>query len=241
MELVQRGKLEHSLKFGDTTGILELIEDIAHARGLGAKLGKGSKVFAEHYGAPELAMQVKGLEIPAYDPRGVQGHGLGYATSNRGGCHLRSYLIGPEVMGSPVLVDRDSTEGKADLVMLFQNLSAAMDSMVVCRFTNFAWTVDDYADMLAAGTGLPIDGKELLRIGSRIWNLERLFNIREGFTKKDDLLPTRFSTPLPEGGSRKRVSHAEEMLPEYYSLRGWDKEGNPTPKLLKELNIPIER
>ncbi len=241
MELVQRGKLEHSLRFGDTTGILELIEDIAHARGLGAQLSKGSKIFAEQYGAPELAMQVKGLEIPAYDPRGVQGHGLGYATSNRGGCHLRSYLIGPEVMGSPVLVDRDSTEGKADLVILFQNLSAAMDSMVVCRFTNFAWTVDDYADMLAAGTGLPIDGKELLRIGSRIWNLERLFNNREGFTKKDDLLPPRFSTPLPDGGSRKRVSHSEEMLPEYYSLRGWDKEGNPTPKLLKELNIPIER
>ncbi|TFG28895.1 aldehyde ferredoxin oxidoreductase, partial [Candidatus Thorarchaeota archaeon] len=79
------------------------------------------------------------------------------------------------------------------------------------------------------------------RIGSRIWNLERLFNIREGFTKKDDLLPSRFSTPLPEGGSRKRVSHAEEMLPEYYALRGWDTEGNPTPKLLKELHIPIER
>jgi aldehyde:ferredoxin oxidoreductase len=240
MELVQRGKLEHSLKFGDTTGILELLEDIAHARGLGAELGKGSKIFAEQYGAPELAMQVKGLELPAYDPRGVQGHGLGYATSNRGGCHLRSYLIGPEVMGSPVLVDRDSTEGKADLVILFQNLSAAMDCMVVCRFTNFAWTVDDYAEMLAAGTGLPIDGKELLKIGARIWNLERIFNIREGFTKDDDRLPQRFSTPLPEGGSRNRVSHASELLPEYYSLRGWDKDGNPTPKLLDELNIPIE-
>jgi len=240
MELVQKGKLEHSLQFGDTTGILELLEDIAHARGLGAELGKGSKIFAEQYGVPELAMQVKGLEIPAYDPRGVQGHGLGYATSNRGGCHLRSYLIGPEVLGSPVLVDRDSTEGKADLVILFQNLSAAMDSMVVCRFTNFAWTVDDYAEMLAAGTGLPIDGKELLKIGARIWNLERIFNIREGFTKEDDKLPQRFSTPLPEGGSRNRVSHAFELLPEYYSLRGWDKDGNPTPKLLDELNIPIE-
>lgn len=241
MELVQKGRLEHSLKFGDTTGILELLEDIAHARGLGAELGKGSKIFAAQYGAPELAMHVKGLEIPAYDPRGVQGHGLGYATSNRGGCHLRSYLIGPEVLGSPVLVDRDSTEGKADLVILFQNLSAAMDSMVVCRFTNFAWAVDDYAEILAAGTGLPIDGKELLKIGARIWNLERIFNIREGLTKDDDKLPPRFSTPLPEGGSRKRISHANELLPEYYSLRGWDKDGNPTPKLLDELNIPIER
>ena len=241
MELVQRGKLEHSLKFGDTTGVLELIEDIAYARGLGAELGKGSKKFAEAYGAPELAMQVKGLELPAYDPRGVQGHALGYATSNRGGCHLRSYMIGPEIMGSPVLVDRDITEGKADLVILFQNLSAAMDSMVVCRFTNFAWTVDDYASMVAAGTGLPIDGKELLKIGSRIWNLERLFNIREGFSKKDDALPPRFSKPLPEGGSRNRTAKIDVMLPEYYSLRGWDKEGNPTEKVLKELDIPIKK
>ncbi|MBN2228030.1 MAG: aldehyde ferredoxin oxidoreductase family protein [Candidatus Thorarchaeota archaeon] len=241
MELVQRGKLEHSLKFGDTTGILELLEDIAYARGLGVELGRGSKVFAEKYGAPELAMQVKGLEIPAYDPRGVQGHALGYATSNRGGCHLRSYLIGPEVMGTPVTVDRDKTEGKADLVILFQNLSAAMDCMVVCRFTNFAWTVDDYAEMLAASTGLPIDGRELLRIGARVWNLERLFNNREGFGKSDDALPPRFSSPLPEGGSRKRIAHIDVMLPEYYSLRGWDKDGKPTAKLLKELDIPIER
>jgi len=241
MELVQRGKLEHSLRFGDTTGILELIEDIAHKRGLGARLGLGYKELAKHYDAPDLSMQVKGLELPAYDPRGVQGHGLGYATSNRGGCHLRSYLIGPEVLGSPVLVDRDITEGKADLVILFQNLSAAMDSMVVCRFTNFAWTVDDYAEMLAAGTGLSIDGKELLNIGARIWNLERLFNNREGFTKEDDRLPSRFSTPLPEGASRNRVSHADSLLPEYYSLRGWDENGNPKSKLLKELNIPIER
>ncbi|MFW9909579.1 MAG: aldehyde ferredoxin oxidoreductase family protein [Candidatus Thorarchaeota archaeon] len=241
MELVQRGKLEHSLRFGDTTGVLEMIEDIAHAQGLGAELGKGSKVFAKSYGVPELAMQVKGLEIPAYDPRGVQGHALGYATSNRGGCHLRSYLIGPEIMGSPVLVDRDITEGKADLVILYQNLSAAMDCMVVCRFTNFAWTVDDYAAMVSANTGLEIDGRELLRIGARIWNLERLFNIREGFGKKDDALPSRFSTPLPEGGSRKRVAHIDEMLPEYYSRRGWDKDGRPTDKLLENLDIPIER
>jgi len=241
MELVQRGKLEHSLRFGDTTGVLEMIEDIAYARGLGAELGKGSKVFATNHGAPELAMQVKGLEIPAYDPRGVQGHALGYATSNRGGCHLRSYMIGPEIMGSPVLVDRDITEGKTDLVILFQNLSAAMDCMVVCRFTNFAWTVDDYAAMVSAGTGLKIDGKELLRIGARIWNLEKLFNIREGFGKSDDTLPPRFSTPLTEGGSRNRVAQIDVMLPEYYSRRGWDKEGRPTGKLLKSLNIPIER
>lgn len=239
MELVQRGKLDAPLRFGDTTGILELIEDIAYKRGLGAEMSEGSKRFTRRYSAPELAMQVKGLELPAYDPRGAQGHALGYATSNRGGCHLRSYLIGPEVLGSPVLVDRDRPDGKADLVMLYQDISAAMDCMVVCRFTNFAWTVDDYAEMISACTGLDLSGRNLLRLGERIYNLERLFNLREGFTAKDDNLPPRFFKPLPEGGSRNRVVHLEEMMKEYYNLRGWDKEGKPTKDTLKKLDIPV--
>ncbi|MFX1263948.1 MAG: aldehyde ferredoxin oxidoreductase family protein [Promethearchaeota archaeon] len=238
MELVQRGKLDAPLRFGDTEGLIELIDDIAHVRGLGADLGEGSRILASKHEAPELAMQVKGLEMPAYDPRGAQGHALGYATSNRGGCHLRSYLIGPEILGSPVRVDRDRPEGKADLVVLYQNLSAAMDSMVVCRFTNFAWTVDDYAEMLAAGSGLPVTGRDLLITGERIWNLERLFNNREGLTTDDDQLPPRFFTPLPEGNSRNRIVHLDQMLTEYYKLRGWDTKGRPTKDRLKKLNIP---
>ena len=237
MELVQKGKLDADLKFGERTGILDLINDIGFGKGLGAELGEGSRTLAAKYGAPELAMHNKGLELPAYDPRGVQGHALGYATSNRGGCHLRSYLIGPEIMGSPVLVDRDRTEGKAKLVILYQNLSAAMDSLIVCRFTSFAWSVDDYANIAAATTGLPIDGHSFLKIGERIWNLERLFNIREGFSSKDDTLPPRFSSPLPEGGSRNRIVHLDKMLPEYYSLRGWDKEGKPSKERLDHLEI----
>ena len=237
MELVQKGKLDAGLKFGDTSGILDLINDTGFAKGLGKELGEGSRILATKHGSPELAMQVKGLEIPAYDPRGVQGHALGYATSNRGGCHLRSYLIGPEIMGSPVLVDRDRTEGKAKLVILYQNLSAAMDSLVVCRFTSFAWSVDDYADIAAATTGLSIDGHAFLEIGERIWNLERLFNIREGFSSKDDVLPPRFSKPLPEGGSRNRTVHLDEMLPQYYSLRGWNEDGKPSKGRLDQLNI----
>ncbi len=239
MELVEKRKLDAPLKFGDTTGVLDLIEDIAHMRGLGAEMSEGSKRLAERYGAPELAMQVKGLELPAYDPRGAQGHALGYATSNRGGCHLRSYLIGPEVLGSPVLVDRDRPDGKADLVILYQDLSAAMDCMVVCRFTNFAWPVDVYAEMISAGTGIELTGRDLLQLGARIYNLERLFNLREGFTSKDDTLPPRFFKPLPEGNSRNRIVHLDEMLSEYYKLRGWDKEGRPTNDTLKKLDIPV--
>jgi aldehyde:ferredoxin oxidoreductase len=239
MELVEKGKLDAPLKFGDTAGVLDIIEDMAHMRGLGAEMSEGSKRLAERYGAPDLAMQVKGLELPAYDPRGAQGHALGYATSNRGGCHLRSYLIGPEVLGSPVLVDRDRPDGKADLVMLYQDLSAAMDCMVVCRFTNFAWPVDVYAEIISAGTGIELTGRDLLQLGARIYNLERLFNLREGLTAKDDTLPPRFFKPLPEGNSRNRVVHLDEMLKEYYKLRGWDKEGRPTRDTLKKLDIPV--
>jgi aldehyde:ferredoxin oxidoreductase len=237
MELVQRGKLDAPLEFGKTEGILELIEDIGHARGLGAELGEGSRILADRYGAPELAMQVKGLELPAYDPRGAQGHALGYATSNRGGCHLRSYLIGPEILGVPVQVDRDRPEGKADLVILYQNLSAAMDAFVLCRFTNFAFSVDDYAEFVSACTGIPIDGHGLLAIGERIWNLERLFNMREGIDGSADTLPPRFKVPLPEGGTRNRVVLMDEMLPEYYRLRGWDTKGRPTKERLDRLGL----
>lgn len=237
MELVQIGKLDASLHFGETEGVLELINDTGHARGLGVKIGEGSKVLAARHNAPEYAMQVKGLELPAYDPRGVQGHALSYATSNRGGCHLRAYLIGPEILGSPVLVDRDRIEGKAELVILFQDLSAAMDSLVLCRFTTFAFSVEDYADLLTAATSLSMTGKELLQLGERIWNLERLFNYREGFSANDDCLPSRFSAPLPEGGSRNRIVHLDEMLPEYYRLRGWDSKGTPSQTRLKQLNL----
>ncbi len=237
MELVQKGHLDAPLNFANTEGILDLIQDIAMARGLGAELGEGSLRFATRYGAPDLAMVAKGMEMPAYDPRGAQGHALGYATSNRGGCHLRSYLIGPEVMGSPVLVDRDRIEGKPGLVILYQDLSAAVDAMVVCRFSQFALNVDDYAEFLSAATDMEIDGRALLTIGERTWNLERLFNQREGFSSKDDTLPPRFFSPLPEGGSRNRVVHLEEMLAEYYSLRGWDKEGQPSESTLKRLGL----
>ena len=237
MELAQKGKLNAPIKFSETKGLLELIDDIGHRHGLGAEMGEGSCAFAARHGGPEFAMHVKGLEIPAYDPRGVQGHALALATSNRGGCHLRAYMIGPEILGAPVLIDRDRTEGKADLVVLFQNLSAAMDSLVLCRFTSLAFVVDDYADMTAAVTGLPIDGKALLAIGERIWNAERLFNLREGFTSRDDQLPARFSTPLPEGGSRNRIVHLDTMLPEYYALRGWDSQGRPTKACLNRLKL----
>lgn len=238
MEMSQKGFLKEKIEFGDANKLVELVKKIALKEGIGKELAEGSKRFAEKYGCPELAMQVKGLEIPAYDPRGAQGHALAYATSNRGGCHLRAYLIGPEILGTPALVDRFKPDGKADLVVNFQNLFAALDSMILCVFTSFALNPNHYAKFLTTITGLTFTDEDLMKIGERVWNLERLFNIREGFGRRDDILPPRFlKTPLPEGGSRGRTVFLDEMLKEYYDLRRWDSEGFPLRSKLRELGI----
>jgi len=238
MELSEKGYLDEEVKFGDSKKVIELVRKIGLAEGFGRELGEGSKRLAESYGHPEIAMQVKGLEIPAYDPRGVQGHALGYATSNRGGCHLRAYMIGPEVLGVPAPIDRFKSEGKAKIVKLLQDVSAAVDSLSLCRFTSMALTVEEYSDLLSAAVDAAYTPEEFIKVGERIWNLERLFNLRAGFGKKDDTLPKRFlETPLKEGNSRGRVVELEKMLEEYYVVRGWTSEGVPRPELLEKLEI----
>ncbi len=238
MEMSERGILKESVRFGDSEQIIELVRKIGYREGIGDDLAEGSKRFAEKHGCPELAMQIKGLEIPAYDPRGVQGHALGYATSNRGGCHLRAYMIAPEVLGIPVMVDRFKPEGKASIVKLLQDVSAAVDTLVLCRFTQFALRIDQYAGLLSAAVGRTYTEDDFKRVGERVWNLERLFNVKAGFSRKDDTLPPRFlQEPLKEGNSRGRVVELDKMLPEYYKIRGWDEEGRPTAEKLKELGL----
>jgi len=238
MELSERGLIDEPVRWGDSRRMISLVEETAYRRGLGEDLAEGSRVLAKRHGAAELAMQVKGLELPAYDPRGVQGQALAFATSNRGGCHLRSYMIGPEVLGSPVLVDRFEWQAKPKLVMLFQNLSAAMDTLVMCRFSSFAVAVEHYARLLSAVVGISFDTQRFLQLGERIWTMERLFNAREGFRGGDDVLPARFlEHPLTEGGSRGMKVHLSGMLERYYKARGWDEQGNPKPELLARLGI----
>jgi len=228
MELSEKGIFPKTLKWGDSEKLIELVNDIAYQKGIGKELGLGSKRLAEKYGKPELAMQVKGLEIPAYDPRGAQGQALAYATSNRGGCHMRAYLIGPEILGHPVFIDRYSTAGKPELVALFQDISAAVDSLVLCRFLQFAVGVSTFTEMLNYVTGEDFTDEELIRIGKRIYNSERKFNAENGFTRKDDLLPERFlMEKFEEGSSRNRVVLLDEMLDEYYKIRGWEENGVP--------------
>jgi aldehyde:ferredoxin oxidoreductase len=238
MELKQRGLLPEGPRFGREEGITDLVRDIAYRRGLGAKLALGSRRLAEEAGDGTLAMQVKGMELPAYDPRGMQGQGLAFATSNRGGCHLRANMMGPEILGAPKMVDRFACAGKAGILIVKQHTSAILDSLILCKFTNFAVDDEYYARLLSTVTGREYRAQDLQVIGERIWNLERLFNLREGFTRRDDTLPPRLlSEPLQEGPSSGKTVNLEPMLAEYYRFRGWDSDGVPTKAKLNALSL----
>jgi aldehyde:ferredoxin oxidoreductase len=183
-------------------------------------------------------MSVKGLEMPAYDPRGMQGQGLLLATSNRGACHMRGNMLGLEVLGLPKLIDRFQVQGKSSYVILNQNSSAAVDSLVLCKFTSMGVADEYFARTLTAVTGIKYATGDMIRVGERVWNLERLYNLREGFTSKDDTLPARLlNDPAPDGPTKGWVVHLEPMLKEYYRARGWDANGVPSPQKLADLEL----
>jgi len=244
MELAELGKIPKErlrglrVEWGSPEAIVELTWRTAYRSGIGDDLAEGAKRLAEKYGAPEVAMVVRGQELPAYDPRGAQGHGLGYATSNRGGCHLRAYLIAPEVLGVPELVDRFTTKNKAKLLKDFQDGFAIVDSLVLCKFVTFAFFVEDFAALLSAATGWNYTTDDLMKIGEMIWNAERVFNILSfGDGRAYDTLPKRLlEEPMPEGPAKGHVVRLEEMLDEYYKVRGW-KDGRPTRKTLERLGL----
>ncbi|NLE50980.1 MAG: aldehyde ferredoxin oxidoreductase family protein [Chloroflexi bacterium] len=237
MELSERGLLDSDLRFGRAELLLETVEAIAYRRGLGDLLAEGSYRLAERCGAPDLSMSVKKLEMPAYDARGMQGQGLLFATSNRGACHMRGNMLGLEALGVPKLIDRLQVQGKAGYVILNQNGSSVQDSLVACKFANIAVADEYFARALTALTGITYPTGEMLRAGERIWTLERLYNLREGFTRADDTLPPRLLTEPATGNSAGEVSHLEPMLDEYYRARGWTHEGVPRPEKLAELGL----
>jgi aldehyde:ferredoxin oxidoreductase len=176
--------------------------------------------------------------MPAYDPRGMQGQGLLYATSNRGACHMRGNMLGLEVLGLPKLIDRFQVQGKSSFVILHQNSMAAIDSLVICKFTNLGVADEYFARVLTAVTGEKYSTGDLIRTGERVWNLERLYNLREGFGRVDDTLPKRLvEQPVQSGPSKGWVTKLEPMLVEYYRARGWDAEGVPKPAKLAELGL----
>jgi aldehyde:ferredoxin oxidoreductase len=243
MELYEMGVLSKEqigieAPFGSAKALAFLAEATARGEGFGKEVGQGSKRLTAKYGHPDLSMTVKGQEFPAYDPRGIQGMGLTYATSNRGACHLRSYTVASEVMGIPVKTDPHVTDGKPELVKAFQDATAVFDSAGVCVFTTFAWSLADLAPQLQAACEGDWSLETLERMGERIWNLERQFNNAAGFTAKDDDLPKRLKTEAAKTGPAKGlVNGIDKMLPVYYQVRGWDSNGVPTRETLQRLGL----
>lgn len=243
MELYEKGyatkeDIGMDLPFGSAEAIVKLTKMAGYREGFGDVLALGSYRMAESFGHPELSMSVKKQEMPAYDGRAMQGIGLEYATSNRGGCHVRGYMTSPEILGIPVKMDPAVTEGKAATLKIFQDLTAVVDSVGICLFTTFAIGLPEIAEMFRTCTGLDYTDEEVLQLGERIWNLEKIFNLENGFSMKDDTLPPRLlNEPIPAGPAKGQVNKLDVMLPEYYSVRGWDKEGVPTEEKRKELSL----
>lgn len=245
MELYEKGYLPKSatdipLRFGDADAVVEATRKTGYREGVGDLLAKGSYRLAAEFGHPELSMSAKKQEYPAYDPRGVKGIGLNYATSNRGGCHVRGYTISPEILGVPEKIDPLSKDGKAAWVKAFQDVTALVDSVGMCLFTTFALGAPDVASLLEPATGIPFPTEKAVLAGERIWNLERLFNLREGLTKADDALAPRLLTePMPEGPAAGQVVELAEMLADYYAARGWSEDGKPSAETLERLGLAV--
>lgn len=246
MELYEKGvlskeELGRDLFFGDAEGIVEFTRLTALREGFGDAMAEGSYRMATKYGYPELSMSVKKQEMPAYDGRGVQGMALEYATSNRGGCHVRGYLTSPEILGIPEKLDPLVTTDKAGWLKTFQDLTAVVDSSGICLFTTFGIGLPEITEMINHCLGLELSQEEVLKSGERIWNLEKVFNLQAGFTKEDDTLPERLlKEPIPAGPAKGKVAELDVMLPQYYEVRGWDEEGVPTDEKLEELSIYVK-
>ena len=268
MEAGEKGLLNTSLSFGSPEGVTEAISHMANGTGFGQEMARGTRWLSEKYGGREFAVQVKGLEMAAYDPRGSWGQGLSYAVANRGACHLSAYPTGLEVLFG--LLNPYTTRAKPRFVYFFENLYAAINSLQTCQFTSYAYVLEPpivkytpkfmlgltmqylpavaimlmdvsiFSKLFSAVTGIRMNQWEMLKAGSRVHTLERLMNTREGIRRKDDTLPERF---LKEGRSCDEEHHTVplyEMLDDYYKLRGYDHQGIPSAGTLRKLGIEIK-
>jgi aldehyde:ferredoxin oxidoreductase len=255
MELYEEGHLPLKdagmpLNFGNVDAVVRLTDDMAHRQGFGKILADGGYRLAKRYGHPEYFMGVKKLEFPSYDPRGLQGMALGYATNSRGACHIRGEVHDLTLYGVDywrVTTDRNlgpvdpfRWEDKPELAKVIQDWFCVLDSCGMCNFMYFlGMNEDNCRALIEAATGIDMGGHDgLMRTGERIFNMERLFNLKAGLTYKDDTLPKRMlEEPMPEGPAKGMVAHLDEMLPEYYRLRGWSSEGVPKSEKLRQLGL----
>jgi aldehyde:ferredoxin oxidoreductase len=251
MEMFEKGILSEGdvgrpLHFGDADAVISLIQETAYRQGFGDLLAEGSHRLASHYGHPELAITAKKLEFPGYDPRGAKGMGLLYATSNIGASHMAGDIAYSEVFGVPEKIDPLAIEDKPHLVRRFEDAFAIIDAAGLCVFLAVRYLFDPHVDLwptrltqlMNYATGAGYTPETLLEAGERVYNLERLFLLKAGFTKADDTLPERMlKEPLPDGPGAGHVVELDQMLPEFYRLRGWDQDGVPTPEKLAALGL----
>lgn len=254
MDLYQQGIISETdaegipLEFGNKDTLEKVIRLIAKRQGIGQILSKGVKEIAKHFGAKaeRMAVHVKGLESPGWLPVGFPGQGLAYMTADRGGCHQRGFPMAYEIEGEGPegnKIEQFSVTNKAKVLIWEQNFLAGIYSFCVCEFSRTGISSGTYARLMSALTGRRFTEKDIFTTGERVWNLIRLFNLREGFSRKDDSLPPRFSEAMPSGPTKgQKFTEADKkyMLDDYYKLRGWNSDGVPTREKLLELGIEVE-
>jgi len=265
MEATAKGLVESDLAFGKPEGVSEALNDIGNGNGFGKEMGMGSRALAEKYGGKEFAIQVKGMEMAAYDPRGSFGQGLSYATANRGACHLSASLMILEVFFH--MLDPYTISNKPIMVKYFENLFCGINSMHTCIFTSYAYAMEPpmvkyspvpvlrqlmtytpklalafmdislYPKLWSSITGLKLSMGGFLKAGERIHVLERYMNSREGLTAQDDTLPDKLLKQPRECDPTGKVVPLDKMIDKYYKERQFDQQGMPTERLLSRLGI----
>ncbi|AQL43363.1 aldehyde ferredoxin oxidoreductase [Halorientalis sp. IM1011] len=246
MEMIEEGKLdfEDSIDWGDSDEMIDLIERIGHREtDLADHMAEGPNHLAEEFDAHENSLAVKGQTMAAYDPRCMKGMAIGYATSNRGACHLRGYTPAAEILGVPEKVDPYEPEGKGELCATFQDMHAISDSFDICKFNAFAEGIEEYVLQYNGMTGRDVSEEELMQAGERIYNLERYYNNLVGFDGADDDLPDRFvegnENAIPaQGASEGELAELDQLKAEYYEVRDWVDGVVPDEKL-DELGIDV--
>jgi aldehyde:ferredoxin oxidoreductase len=224
IEAARRGKIDHAIDYGDVDAIAALLKMMAFREGIGELLARGIKAASEEWGLEDLAVHVKGLEPAGYDPRVLKGVGLGYATSDRGACHLRATFYKPELSG---MIDPETIEGKAAMFVDFEDRLTLFDTLILCRFFRDLYPWEALCEIVQGLTGIEANTTRLRAISANISNMVRTFNIQEGLRREDDRLPTRLHKEALKSGHQISEAEIEKMVGDYYRLRGWDEQGKP--------------
>jgi aldehyde:ferredoxin oxidoreductase len=255
MECYQKGILSKEdtggleFNFGNADLVVDLISKIGKREEIGDLLAEGTRIMAEKLGkgSHRFAMHVKGLELPAYDSRAAKITGLAYATANRGGCHITGYIEGPAFLSMPFMIVEDATVGDVltenakdtKIVKDFEDAFGLFDAIGGCKFMGMVLTSEDWASLIEKLLGYEFSKDDFAKMGERLYNLARVYNVREGATRADDTLPPRLlEDPMPDGPAKGETVNLDLLLDAYYDYRGWDKEtGKPTKEKLKELGL----